>query len=286
MVSNHYDLLGIEPTAGPQEIKRAYFTLVRQYPPERFPEEFKRLRAAYETLSNEQSRAAYDKEGFLPEDIVPLVHEARSAILHGKYSQAMKLYRVVLKRHPALAMIMKEYAMTLERAGKKNEAMKTMEALCELAPDNAEYTYDLAWAYEKRGWDRKAFAQYKRTLEIDRGSASSWSAIIDYRIKAGEEEEARKICAEAIEAVKKQDSETLYLYGQAFCLGPAAASTEDHLKSMIRLIRSGRKEILEEGEPAVSHLLDFYLIAAPDEMRFFPYIEQMMELLPHTRKRL
>jgi curved DNA-binding protein CbpA len=286
MVTNHYDLLGIEQTAGPQEIKRAYFTLVRQYPPERFPEEFKRLRTAYETLSDEQRRAAYDKNGLLPEDIALLVQEARNACLHGKYSQALKLYRAILNRHPALAMIMKEYAMTLEKTGKKKEAMKTREALCELAPDNAEYTYDLAWAYEKRGWDRKALARYKRTLEIDGGSAASWSAIIDYHIKARKWEEARKVCAEAIEVVKEKDSGTLYLYSQAFSLEPTTASAEDHLKNIVRLMRSGRQEILNEGEMAVSHLLNFCLTAMPDEMRFFPYIEQMMELLPHARKGL
>lgn len=55
-----YKVLGIERQATEAEIKRAYFTLVRQHPPERDPEGFKRIRAAYEKLRSERERAETD----------------------------------------------------------------------------------------------------------------------------------------------------------------------------------------------------------------------------------
>lgn len=43
-------VLGLDQSAGADDVRRAYFRLVRQYPPETHPEEFKRIRAAYEIL--------------------------------------------------------------------------------------------------------------------------------------------------------------------------------------------------------------------------------------------
>lgn len=50
-VSDPYQVLGLEPGASPEEVRRAYFQKVRAHPPERDPEAFKAIRAAYEQLS-------------------------------------------------------------------------------------------------------------------------------------------------------------------------------------------------------------------------------------------
>lgn len=57
---NPYKVLGIEREASEAEIKRAYFSLVREHPPERDPEGFKRVRAAYEQLKAGKERAETD----------------------------------------------------------------------------------------------------------------------------------------------------------------------------------------------------------------------------------
>jgi curved DNA-binding protein CbpA len=46
-----YQVLGLEPGASPEEVRQAYFQKVRAHPPERDPEMFKAVRAAYEQLS-------------------------------------------------------------------------------------------------------------------------------------------------------------------------------------------------------------------------------------------
>jgi curved DNA-binding protein CbpA len=55
-----YKTLGIERTADEAEIKQAYFALVREHPPERDPEGFKRIRAAYEKLRDSGERTETD----------------------------------------------------------------------------------------------------------------------------------------------------------------------------------------------------------------------------------
>lgn len=56
-----YERLGIERSASRDEVRAAYRALLRQYPPERAPEQFKRIREAYETLNDAASRAEYDR---------------------------------------------------------------------------------------------------------------------------------------------------------------------------------------------------------------------------------
>lgn len=57
MPDDPYDVLGLDDAATADDVRRAYFRLVRQYPPEVHPEEFKRIRAAYETLRSPVRRA-------------------------------------------------------------------------------------------------------------------------------------------------------------------------------------------------------------------------------------
>jgi curved DNA-binding protein CbpA len=52
-----YTVLSVERSADDGEIKRAYFRLVRQYPPEQEPEKFQEIRAAYELVRTAKDRA-------------------------------------------------------------------------------------------------------------------------------------------------------------------------------------------------------------------------------------
>ena len=60
MYDDPYETLEIAREASADEIKRAYFALVRAHPPEREPELFKRVRAAYERLRDPEKRTETD----------------------------------------------------------------------------------------------------------------------------------------------------------------------------------------------------------------------------------
>ena len=60
LLDNPYQVLHLERGARPEEVKKAYFKLVRQYPPETHPEEFKRIRAAYDKLRSPEKRRETD----------------------------------------------------------------------------------------------------------------------------------------------------------------------------------------------------------------------------------
>ena len=64
--SDPYAVLGLPPRAPARDIRRKYFELVRQYPPETHTDEFKLVRAAYEKLQTEEAKAETDLFLFQP----------------------------------------------------------------------------------------------------------------------------------------------------------------------------------------------------------------------------
>ena len=64
-----YEVLGISKTADSKEIKRAYRKLAMKYHPDRNSDDpdaedkFKEASMAYEVLSDEEKRSAYDRMG-------------------------------------------------------------------------------------------------------------------------------------------------------------------------------------------------------------------------------
>ncbi len=55
-LTDPYSVLEVSRTATLDEIKQAYFAQVRLHPPEREPEAFKRIRAAYDQLKTPEKR--------------------------------------------------------------------------------------------------------------------------------------------------------------------------------------------------------------------------------------
>ena len=51
-----FTVLGVTDEADDTEIRRRYLALVREFPPDRAPERFQELRAAYDALSDERKR--------------------------------------------------------------------------------------------------------------------------------------------------------------------------------------------------------------------------------------
>ncbi|MDR1636754.1 MAG: DnaJ domain-containing protein, partial [Treponema sp.] len=217
---SHYETLGVPKTAAEGEIKRAYFGLVRKYQPDHFPEEFKEIRAAYETLMDSEKRAGYDAIGDLPPAVAPLFHEAQRLDRFGRRAKAAELYQKILKKHPGLDNVREQYARSLSADDKTGKATEAWEELCRRHPDNALYARELGLAYFERGWNKKALAEIRRALSLDRSSTDGWSLLISCTIGGirGNPDflqELKAISAEALEAVKtvKTDEwEKIHLY--------------------------------------------------------------------------
>lgn len=58
-MSNAYNRLNIPDTADDDTIRRAYLTMIQQFPPDLYPDEFQEIRAAYDGIKDARSRAHY-----------------------------------------------------------------------------------------------------------------------------------------------------------------------------------------------------------------------------------
>lgn len=66
MSKNYYEILGVNKTASKDEIKKAFYKLAHKYHPDKKEgdeKKFKEVNEAYQTLSDDNKRAQYDKFG-------------------------------------------------------------------------------------------------------------------------------------------------------------------------------------------------------------------------------
>ncbi len=58
-MTDPFHILKVSDEADDREIRQAYLSLVKRYPPEQAPEQFKRIQAAYRCIEHEKDRLRY-----------------------------------------------------------------------------------------------------------------------------------------------------------------------------------------------------------------------------------
>ena len=162
-----YSILCIPEESTPNEIRKAYIGKIREYPAEKYPEEFKKIRKAYEILSNPDSRHEYDTMSLYGDEIRKLEEESYQAIQHEEYSKAISCFKKILMIEPNLHNIRNQLGITYTKNREYDKALTQFRKLIEIHPDNAIYRTNLAFACENSGLMEEAIENFKQAILLD-----------------------------------------------------------------------------------------------------------------------
>ena len=159
-MSDHYQMLGVTPTASAAEIRQAYARLAREKHPDRFtdPAEkrraeaaFQEMTAAFNTLINPRSRADYDEARHRPQPRTPeeiaadAFERAQPALDAGQLEEAITLLRTAVHHVTEKAAYHAALGRALGRLPSfAREAVQALEKATQLEPQNAAAFADLA----------------------------------------------------------------------------------------------------------------------------------------------
>ena len=206
--ASHYDILGVSPTAGPDEIRRAYYEASRRFHPDRYFQKnlgsfrarierlYRRVNEASSVLSDQERRAAYDRanpelfEHFratpLPISMTPATptHPMPAANLPPERAAER---RARLARHPYFArgQKLRDLAAEAKEAvakGDLDRAGTLMSQAVQMEPANEELRKELADLRRRQSASRVK-QELARGVELEaRGELDK--ALTQYRMAA------------------------------------------------------------------------------------------------------
>lgn len=162
----YYEVLGLKQGASQEEIKRAYFSLVRQYSPEKDPEKFREIREAYEHLKDAEEEQgpvfAEPRESWAKQFLKQIqIYQKNGDDLRVR-DACEEAWRVFPDEIQFLYLLMKAQRWV----GNTGKAVKSGEKLIEREPENKWFWRELAIAYQERGFTRKAFFAFDKAYEL------------------------------------------------------------------------------------------------------------------------
>ncbi len=177
-----YEILGIERGADERAVKKAYFALVRKFPPETHPEEFKRIREAYEVLSNPQSRADYDAVDKFDQygaELSARLKAGTEAMDHADWPRAQAELIAVLEQQPQLHFARDLLGMAYLNGNRPADAMREFSRLVAEQPANAVYHLHKGYAHYAQNQHDAALDCYREARKLDPSDTRSLVATAD-----------------------------------------------------------------------------------------------------------
>ncbi|RKH82493.1 hypothetical protein D7Y21_28360 [Corallococcus sp. AB045] len=199
---NPYEVLGVDKDADARAIKKAYFERVRQNPPETHPEEFRRLREAYELLSDPEARQAFDASAAQQADGPEAaknaaLQEAINLFEAGDKVGGRRLLTELLNEQPDFhdARILLGRHFLYE--GDAKEALAEFDALLARAPDHWQGHLQRGWALLRLQQMKEAADAFWRAGKHGPSEVSPRVALADCLEAMGQVADALKVLEQA-----------------------------------------------------------------------------------------
>lgn len=145
-----YKILEVSPQATPEEIKRAYYRLVRKYPPEKYSDKFKEIREAYETLCDPKARRDYDSEQEYGDQILELLNKAEVKWQEEEWSSVISLLKRVLILKPGANSARNRLGICYTGTSQWDAAEKVYQILTRDNPEVPLYWSNFGQVYKQQ----------------------------------------------------------------------------------------------------------------------------------------
>ncbi|NBH18824.1 hypothetical protein D3Z55_15530 [Clostridiaceae bacterium] len=240
MDKNYYEILELSPNASSDDIKRAYFKLVRRYSPEQNPERFQEIREAYENLKtkSENSETSQNKFTLQFPDSLPAL-QMRDIIdrefNRKNYKMVIKVAEEAIKRFGECQGFLYFLGTAQQMNGKTGKAVKIFEKLTKLYPDHIEFRRQLALAYQDRGFGNKAYVAFNKAYDMgcsDPDFIYLFSRCCEDR---GEYKKGIALMEKLVENAKEKPNASIGEMLDAF-MGIVIMSVEDSKKSVQKML--------------------------------------------------
>jgi len=189
---DHYEVLGVGKGSSNEQIRDAYYKLVKNYHPDVNPgadhdtrvkaeEIFTRITSAYETLSQSDKREEYDTQEELADlkNQAKYIYEAEMAFKKGitlliqrNYAEAEKNIREAVTMNPEEAAYVGAHGWTRYLAAENKssvlaESIKTLEQAIKMNGKIAENQYYLGSIYKNQNDLKNAEKCFQKAIEIE-----------------------------------------------------------------------------------------------------------------------
>ncbi|WP_077619815.1 J domain-containing protein [Bacillus sinesaloumensis] len=171
-VSNYYELLEVSQTATEQEIKRAYFKKIRQFPNETHPEEFQQIAKAYKVLSDANAKSNYDREIMDNGAYSRLMQVALDSMGNENYNSALYTLEEMLKQYPNDQRVRKNMALCYLNLDRYEESKRILYILESENPNDADTIYLLAQVFQGQKLYQQASSYYERLIVLEPGESN------------------------------------------------------------------------------------------------------------------
>lgn len=215
-VENYYKILGTRANATQTTIKKKYIESVKTFPPETHPEEFQRIRRAYETLHDPARRSEYDmfrkyggkleklmneahryKELEQWDKAIDLLNKARKITPNNVQICIMLAYALFFQGDAELSREHFRIAYNLAVADDEKILVLTLQARILLETDRAEEALDVL------EYARSTYPQHSNLLQ---------SAYLSAYRELGRNEELWAMTQNTLPSPESQSPDDIFLY--------------------------------------------------------------------------
>lgn len=228
-----YTVLGISPTSTADEIQAAYYRRVRKHPPEKDPEGFKRVQAAYDILSHPVTRKEYDE--ISDPKARELIDRGRK-LLNEYRAGAASLIKRALIRQPRSVIIRDLLTQALMVVEEYDEALAQAHKVLAAEPSNPVYSVRVGDALRALGRDDEALPYYRKAVSLARWSSQLLVKLADLLNALDRPDEAIHLVEEAVHRDGRVDFDD-FVYFQCLCTIYALRERNDELAATHRRIR-------------------------------------------------